>query len=254
MARLDDDLLRTGAQDQPTALVLHIASPGLELVRDDRDRDVTDLGALPCIALDVQVVALLDVVRMIPRGLLDDLRRRVDERCRGLDQHDAGDVLGMGHRKTRRDVAAARRAHQHVGPGNRSSSEEVFRVGDKLRQPARAWRRVASAEVGSVVDAGPGLLGDGTTPSPQRPNNLRTVPKGSVVQYVGRVLRPTDIKTRVEVHDYVDTLVAVLARMHNERRRAYTTFGFSPPATAAHITPAPRAIAAPGQQLQRRPF
>ncbi|MDQ6877512.1 MAG: hypothetical protein M3082_07400 [Candidatus Dormibacteraeota bacterium] len=50
--------------------------------------------------------------------------------------------------------------------------------------------------------------------------------KGSVVQYVGRILRPTDTKTRVEVHDYVDTLVPVLARMHDERRNAYATLGF----------------------------
>jgi superfamily II DNA or RNA helicase len=53
--------------------------------------------------------------------------------------------------------------------------------------------------------------------------------KGSVVQYVGRVLRPTDTKTRVEVHDYVDTLVPVLARMHDERRKAYATLGFDLP-------------------------
>ena len=55
--------------------------------------------------------------------------------------------------------------------------------------------------------------------------------KGNVVQYVGRILRPTESKTRVEVHDYVDTNVAVLARMHNERRKAYTTLGFDVPKT-----------------------
>lgn len=53
--------------------------------------------------------------------------------------------------------------------------------------------------------------------------------KGSVVQYVGRVLRPTADKTSVEVHDYVDTLVPVLARMHHERRRAYASLGFDVP-------------------------
>lgn len=35
--------------------------------------------------------------------------------------------------------------------------------------------------------------------------------------------------TRVEVHDYVDVLVPVLARMHDERRTAYATLGFDVP-------------------------
>jgi superfamily II DNA or RNA helicase len=65
--------------------------------------------------------------------------------------------------------------------------------------------------------------------------------KGSVVQYVGRVLRPTDTKTRVEVHDYVDTLVPVLARMHDERRTAYATLGFDLPKPQRR-TPRPRPI------------
>ncbi len=49
------------------------------------------------------------------------------------------------------------------------------------------------------------------------------------MQYVGRVLRPTSEKTSVEVHDYVDTLVPVLARMHNERLTAYASLGFDIP-------------------------
>lgn len=55
--------------------------------------------------------------------------------------------------------------------------------------------------------------------------------RSSVLQYVGRILRPTADKTRVEVHDYVDTLVPVLARMHNERRTAYASLGFDVPST-----------------------
>ena len=53
--------------------------------------------------------------------------------------------------------------------------------------------------------------------------------KGNVVQYVGRVLRPFENKTRIEVHDYVDVHVPVLARMHDERRRAYASLGFDIP-------------------------
>ena len=50
--------------------------------------------------------------------------------------------------------------------------------------------------------------------------------KGRTVQYVGRVLRPTASKSRVEVHDYVDAEVPVLARMHTKRLVAYGSLGF----------------------------
>ena len=50
--------------------------------------------------------------------------------------------------------------------------------------------------------------------------------KGRIVQYVGRVLRPVDGKVRVEVHDYVDVRVPVLARMHARRLSAYASLGF----------------------------
>ncbi len=50
--------------------------------------------------------------------------------------------------------------------------------------------------------------------------------KGRLVQYVGRVLRETEAKSRVEVHDYVDVNVPVLARMHSKRLSAYAGLGF----------------------------
>lgn len=40
---------------------------------------------------------------------------------------------------------------------------------------------------------------------------------------------PTDSKTSIEVHDYVDRQVAVLARMHAERLTAYASLGFDIP-------------------------
>ena len=50
--------------------------------------------------------------------------------------------------------------------------------------------------------------------------------KGRIVQYVGRVLRPTDDKATVEVHDYVDLAVPVLARMHSKRLPGFASLGF----------------------------
>lgn len=56
--------------------------------------------------------------------------------------------------------------------------------------------------------------------------------KGRVVQYVGRILRPFPGKTSVEVHDYVDTQVSVLAYTHTERCAGYASLGFAPPIQA----------------------
>ncbi|SCE69430.1 hypothetical protein GA0074696_0275 [Micromonospora purpureochromogenes] len=51
--------------------------------------------------------------------------------------------------------------------------------------------------------------------------------KGSMVQYVGRILRAHPGKTTVEVHDYVDERVGVLAAMWRKRSRSYTQLGFT---------------------------
>ncbi len=60
--------------------------------------------------------------------------------------------------------------------------------------------------------------------------------KGRVVQYVGRLLRAHGDKQDVELHDYVDEHVPVLARMHTKRLPAYKTLGFDLP---VRVAPAP---------------
>lgn len=50
--------------------------------------------------------------------------------------------------------------------------------------------------------------------------------KGQVVQYVGRILRSYPGKSSVEVHDYVDDRVPVLAYTHGRRTAAYASLGF----------------------------
>ena len=50
--------------------------------------------------------------------------------------------------------------------------------------------------------------------------------KGQVVQYVGRILRSYPGKDSVEVHDYVDDRVPVLAYTHGRRSVAYASLGF----------------------------
>lgn len=55
--------------------------------------------------------------------------------------------------------------------------------------------------------------------------------KGRIVQYVGRILRVTEEKRDIEVHDYVDVGVPVLARMQAKRRPGFETLGFTVPRT-----------------------
>jgi hypothetical protein len=59
--------------------------------------------------------------------------------------------------------------------------------------------------------------------------------KGKLVHYAGRILRPYDGKTTVEVHDYVDERTGVLASSLPKRAPGYISLGFPvPPAAALH--------------------
>lgn len=51
--------------------------------------------------------------------------------------------------------------------------------------------------------------------------------KASMVQYVGRILRTYPGRTTVEVHDYADADVAVLAAMWRKHSHSYTQLGFT---------------------------
>jgi superfamily II DNA or RNA helicase len=106
-------------------------------------------------------------------------------------------------------------------------------------------RASASTEIQAQVSAG-GLallatgsfLGEGFD-LPQLDTLFLAFPlafKGRIVQYVGRILRPTSGKLRVEVHDYVDINVPVLARMQAKRLPAYASLGFPLDKTARKPT------------------
>jgi len=53
--------------------------------------------------------------------------------------------------------------------------------------------------------------------------------KGSLTQYVGRILRSHENKTTAEVHDYLDERTGVLAAMLAKRAPGYAGLGFSDP-------------------------
>lgn len=50
--------------------------------------------------------------------------------------------------------------------------------------------------------------------------------KGKLVQYIGRVMREHPSKKGVFVHDYRDSRVPVLVKMHSKRMKTYKTMGF----------------------------
>ncbi len=80
-----------------------------------------------------------------------------------------------------------------------------------------------------VVVATSQLLGEGFD-LPQLDTLFLAFPvafQGRIVQYAGRLLRPYPGKTEVQIHDYVDAAVPVLAAMHAKRKRAYALLGAS---------------------------
>ncbi len=50
--------------------------------------------------------------------------------------------------------------------------------------------------------------------------------KGTLQQYVGRLHRLHDNKQVVQVYDYVDTHVLMLARMYERRLKGYSAIGY----------------------------
>ncbi|MFN9544158.1 MAG: hypothetical protein ACK59B_13445, partial [Alphaproteobacteria bacterium] len=50
--------------------------------------------------------------------------------------------------------------------------------------------------------------------------------KGTLQQYVGRLHRLLDNKRVVQVYDYVDVNIRMLARMYERRLRGYSDMGY----------------------------
>ena len=101
-------------------------------------------------------------------------------------------------------------------------------VGRRERRLVTARLAVARPGDGVVLVATGSLLGEGFD-CPPLDTLFLAFPvafRGRIVQYAGRVSRPMDGKDRVEVHDYVDIGVPVLARMLTKRLGAYASLGF----------------------------
>lgn len=186
----------------------------LDLIVHETDRGPADEG------LHIQAVF---------RELVED-----DSRTKAISD-DIVDAIGRG-----RNCLVLTRWTEHLGRIVDQLSQQGVEplvlhggLGKKARTAITDRLAEPTPNGGLLLAATASLLGEGFD-CPPLDTLFLAFPikfKGSVVQYVGRVLRPTDEKTRVEVHDYVDVLVPVLSRMHSERRRAYATLGFDLPPT-----------------------
>ena len=105
-------------------------------------------------------------------------------------------------------------------------------LGKKARAAVGDAIAARDPDAGIVLVATGSYLGEGFD-SPELDTLFLAFPlafKGRVVQYVGRLLRTHAGKHHVELHDYVDTRIPVLDRMHTKRLPAYATLGFDLPA------------------------
>jgi hypothetical protein len=117
-------------------------------------------------------------------------------------------------------------------------------VGRKARREISGRLSASRVGDGIVLLATGSFLGEGFD-CPPLDTLFLTFPiafKGRLVQYVGRLLRPVAGKSLVEVHDYVDVRIPVLARMHRKRLASYASLGF------ASEDPGGEFVWPPGQQ------
>lgn len=104
-------------------------------------------------------------------------------------------------------------------------------LGKKARAAVSSAIAARAPDAGIVLVATGSYLGEGFD-WPELDTLFLAFPlafKGRVVQYVGRLLRTLEGKYHVELHDYVDSRVPVLDRMHTKRLPAYATLGFDVP-------------------------
>ena len=116
------------------------------------------------------------------------------------------------------------------------------RLGHKQRAAVTAQLTAGDASAPILLVATASFVGEGFD-CPPLDTVFLAFPlawKGSVVQYVGRVMRASAGKQNVEVHDYVDVRIPVIRRMHDKRLVGYNLLGFDVPRARRRRAPAPR--------------
>ncbi len=182
----------------------------------------TTHAAAPALGEDGQTVG--SAIQSVFRGVVSD-----DERTRQI----CADVAGAARQGRNCLVLSQWTSHvaQLVGALQAGDVEPlVLQGGMAKKERGRVMKILEGLRPGDgiVLVATGSFLGEGFD-CPALDALFLAFPiafKGRLVQYVGRVLRPVDGKTRVEVHDYADVSVPVLARMHGRRLPTYAGLGF----------------------------
>lgn len=203
-------------------------------IRHQIDLDATPSAALP----RTLVVHQIDqapagddelTIQQVFRALVDDQRRT------GAICADVADAIGRG-----RNCLVLSQWAEHVDQlcqqlRDRGHQPLVLKggMGKKARARVLDALNVPAGEDGSglLLIATGSYLGEGFD-CPRLDTLFLAFPlafKGRVVQYVGRILRTMEGKHSVEVHDYVDIAIPMLARMHDKRLTALATLGFDTP-------------------------
>ena len=118
----------------------------------------------------------------------------------------------------------------HAGIRKRVDRVFVLKGGMSSKQRSRLFQELAETQNGPrVIVATGSYIGEGFDDS-RLDTLFLAMPiswHGTLQQYVGRLHRLHDDKKIVEVYDYVDSSISMLARMFERRLRGYKALGYS---------------------------
>jgi superfamily II DNA or RNA helicase/very-short-patch-repair endonuclease len=129
-------------------------------------------------------------------------------------------------------------------------------MGKKRRQAAAARLATIPPEEGRVILATGKYIGEGFD-DPRLDTLFLTLPvswRGTIAQYVGRLHRLYDGKREVQVYDYADLNVPMLARMFDRRCRGYEAVGYMVVLPASAIPGWPADVTLPADPLWKRDY
>jgi very-short-patch-repair endonuclease len=134
----------------------------------------------------------------------------------------------------------------------------VLRGGMGKKQRRAAAERLAAIPLdeGRVILATGKYIGEGFD-DPRLDTLFLTLPvswRGTITQYVGRLHRLYDGKREVQVYDYADLNVPMLARMFDRRCRGYEAIGYTIVVPASAIPGWPADVPLPADPVWKRDY